>query len=335
MKVKIAGAWKEILGIWCKVSGVWKPVSGIWNKVSGVFREETGADLGTGTLSDVEVVDNQLGLSKIVIGDYYNEGVEGVLWVTGYTYQSGEIVKGANHIYLRAYYDGKYSERTAVTDVAVDLTNAYKVKIDWYNDSSDSYRSKRRSAFVVSTEKMSSLATYDARIHREGPFSRRVDEIDVSGLTGNYYLRVHSRGEDGYVNRVYFYKVWAEDAVGNILYEYKPSGYRIWQPLDLSAAITATGSLIKFSKITPTGTTLKVYALLTDSDSVPAHDDSGWEEQTDGTALTVVTEDADMVGKLLYLKVEMSTTDPSVTPSLSRWYALVLGNGTTQWIKVS
>jgi len=290
-----------------------------------IEREEAGADLGTGTLSGIEVSDNKLELLKNTIGDYYIEGVEGVLWVTGYTYHSGEIVKRADHIYLNAYYDGNYSERTAVTDVAVDLTNAYKVKIEWYNDSSSSNSSKRRSAFVVSTQKMSSLATYDARIYREGPFSRRVDEIDVSGLTGNYYLRVHSRGEDGYVNRVYLYKVWAEDAVGNILYEYNPSGYRIWPVLNSSACREVEGSLVQFTKNQPSGTELKVYALKTTSDVEPDPADPNWAEQTSGQPLTVISVGEDLDGKRIWTKIAASTTDPAVTPTLSLLRVVISG----------
>ena len=115
---------------------------------------------------------------------------------------------------------------------------------------------------------------------------------------------------------------------------YKSSGYKIWLPLNLSAVITAWDSSIEFTKSTPVNTDLKVYALLTDTDAVPAHNNPGWSEQASGTALTVVAEGMNVDGKRLWLKAVLSTADASVTPSLSRWYARV-AQFTKSWLDIS
>ena len=138
----------------------------------------------------------------------YTLGVEDVAWVVGYSNGSGSQSKESDHLYVYAYGGG--AERTYVTDLAVNLTAYSKLWIDW-SGSSDPDGAVR---LVASTSKTSSSATYNARLSKGGSFSRREDSLDVSGLSGDHYIRIHAAGtsEADYSATLRTYKIWLESA---------------------------------------------------------------------------------------------------------------------------
>jgi hypothetical protein len=92
-------------------------------------------------------------------------------------------------------------------------------------------------------------------------------------------------------------KIWWDDQTG--------TGNRITKPINLSSIVTAKDSEIIINKEEPDGYDgeVKVYALVNStSHSVPALDSVGWQEQTSGNALTVITPNEDYRGKFLWLK---------------------------------
>ena len=138
-------------------------------------------------------------------GYIYNESTHEDMWVVGYddvgSYNS--FTKQADHLRIRAG-DWEYeSEMAAVTDEMVDLTGIDLIEIDWAShDENDGL-----SALIASTNKDGDATIYDARFIRNYAFVRRIDTLDVSGLTGNHYIRIHAvqNIKDSYT--VYAYKV--------------------------------------------------------------------------------------------------------------------------------
>ncbi len=46
-------------------------------------------------------------------------------------------------------------------------------------------------ALVVSSSKTADANVYDAQLVKSGGFGRTTDYLNVSGLSGNYYIRIH------------------------------------------------------------------------------------------------------------------------------------------------
>ena len=136
----------------------------------------------------------------------YKEGAEPVSWVVGYS--AGTIVntqsKEADHLYLQARSVGV---RTYVTDSTVDLTNISTVWIDWENVGD----ATQYSCLIASTNKTATYISYNARLLVTGNFSRTEQSLDVSGLSGNHYIRIHATGPvDLAYSKIKAYKVWVK-----------------------------------------------------------------------------------------------------------------------------
>jgi len=153
----------------------------------------------------------QLAYTPIADTYLYNEGVGGDDWVVGYIKATGGMLKRASYIELYALNSGATAEGTVVTDALVDLTDVNTIHIDWLNNGNAS--DDNESYLVVSTNKTDSHATYDARLAKVNTFTRTTDTLDVSGLTGDHYIRVHARDANAtaqVVSGVYMYKLWLE-----------------------------------------------------------------------------------------------------------------------------
>jgi hypothetical protein len=60
---------------------------------------------------------------------------------------------------------------------------------------------------------MDGYDVFDARLMMADFGDRRVEELDISGLSGNYYIRVHAvdaAADPGFAVDVFAYKVWLE-----------------------------------------------------------------------------------------------------------------------------
>ena len=160
-------------------------------------------------------VDENGKLSTLDGNIYYFEGNENTTltggWVEGASQSTGNQSKQADHLYLESS-SSSIALRTYVTDTLVDLSDINVLKIDWENIGASNVNNY--SAFVVSTSKSADQAMYDARILAQNLFSRKIDELDVSMLTGSYYVRVHARDGGSSVNIpsiVKCFKIWGED----------------------------------------------------------------------------------------------------------------------------
>lgn len=115
-------------------------------------------------------------------------------------------------IYILA--SGSSSESYAVTNTSIDLTPYSKVGIVWECIEYESQGGSASGSLVASTTKNATKDTYDARVLRLAPFygnQGKVDILDVSSLSGNYYIRVHSFNyNSGSDTAITIYGIWLE-----------------------------------------------------------------------------------------------------------------------------
>jgi hypothetical protein len=150
---------------------------------------------------------------------YYTNGTQNVAWTTGYSLGSfGFVSFGSSSIFVYAGSSSGESttnQRTARTTNTVDLTNISTLYIDWQGITS-SPATLQTANFIVSTSSTGTFSTFNARtqvIFSSFGGDRRTSSLDVSGLTGNYFIRVHSRDGSstfGRWNEIIVYRVWGE-----------------------------------------------------------------------------------------------------------------------------
>jgi len=129
----------------------------------------------------------------------YFEGQELVSWVQGSrsSVSTGGFVnlaKESNNLFIEARDSRRAVHGTWVTNALIDLTQWNKLAIDWAGVGEDGNDCKY--ALIISTEKMSGPSIADRSLRATRRFSRRTRDIDVSDLTGLYYIRVHAEDAD-------------------------------------------------------------------------------------------------------------------------------------------
>ena len=136
----------------------------------------------------------------------YNEGVGENDWVVGIDEITGSgttsATKETEYLRLEAVAGGSLgtSEVSFVTDDLIDLTpvNVVKINID-LSGSVDGY-----AHFVVSDNKNSNRNTFDvSKILQADNTGNHIITLDVSALTGEYYIRIHAYdilGPSCYIN---------------------------------------------------------------------------------------------------------------------------------------
>jgi len=125
------------------------------------------------------------------VGYIYNGSVYNPFWVNGYSHGDGSQYLYTDSMYLNANQVRGTAEKTFVTDNPVDLTCINTIAIDWENIGFDG--ENNRSYLVVSaSSKFGRYDNNDIKLETRKPFTRRIDTLDVSTLTGTYYIRVHA-----------------------------------------------------------------------------------------------------------------------------------------------
>lgn len=138
-------------------------------------------------------------------------------WVLGYQTASGTNTKNLDNLQMTAGVgSASLSERAYTTDIAVNLTDISKIKIEWEANIAYGASSNDGVSLNISTSKSESHGVFNARLYKQASFSKMVDSVDVSGLSGVHYVRVHAvagatfSGQDYAVNNLQIYKVWGE-----------------------------------------------------------------------------------------------------------------------------
>jgi hypothetical protein len=143
--------------------------------------------------------------------NYFTNGTQNVPWTTGYsTGFRGEAYLYNAGMYLTAGLLGSgVNERTLRTTNTVNLTN---INTLYFEAAITTTGNAQQFNFIVSTSSTGSSTTFNARTQVLAGFGdTQIYSLDVSGLSGNYFIRIHSRdgstssstGNQGNVFRVY------------------------------------------------------------------------------------------------------------------------------------
>ncbi len=146
----------------------------------------------------------------------YNEGDEVVGWEVGIASGNGSQSKEADHLYIEATQ--RSADFSYVTEVEVNFTGVNTLWVDWDQAvSNENIGPTNRSYLNVGGNSDSGRDTYDEQllhIWDADPHARRQDSLDVSGLSGNYLVRVHGQGGDDFGGgshcKLKVHKVWVE-----------------------------------------------------------------------------------------------------------------------------
>ncbi len=125
---------------------------------------------------------------KIPSQNYYDNGLEFIPLVEGYSESVGAQSKESDHLHLEA--TSVKAQRAYVSELPIDLTHVNKLMIDWKSVGAESNNNK--SYLIVSTEKMGGLDVRTSYLAYQNAFSRQWSSLDVSNLSGSFYIRVHT-----------------------------------------------------------------------------------------------------------------------------------------------
>ena len=143
--------------------------------------------------------------------NYFTNGTQNVPWTTGYsTGNAGDAYIDSASMYLTAGYSGtQVNERSLRTTNTVSLTGVNTLYCEVAFNSTGNAQSF---SFIASTSSTGTSSTFNARTQLTGGFGdTQIISLDVSGLSGNYFIRVHSR--DGSTasfngNDATVYRIW-------------------------------------------------------------------------------------------------------------------------------
>jgi hypothetical protein len=143
----------------------------------------------------------------------YSYGTEYVPWVTGYSRGSGASQsKRSDHFYFN-HPERTVTERTYVTDTMINLSNVLALIVEWEGLSDGTWASGAYEPYLVVGSTKTGSGTSGVITFLSGPsgmnFSRRIQMLDVSSLTGNYYIRIHSQclntlGDESFQRKIYY-----------------------------------------------------------------------------------------------------------------------------------
>ncbi len=195
---------------------------------------ETSRNISFTVTEERHLVANFVEVAELMIYDHGDELVDiarGIFWHNAERQDAKELIKNPDHLLLRA--QGTRTAKSGsngivevafVTDEPVDLTGYLTVYVQWYNDGASS--NNNESYLIASTVRGIDNGTntggynvYNARVQERNRFGSAealvTSSIDVSGLDGLYYIRVHARDSitsrnNSALSQLRVYKIWAE-----------------------------------------------------------------------------------------------------------------------------
>ena len=151
-------------------------------------------------------------------GDEY-EGVTGG-WVAGNLLNEARVTlsKESDHMYLYVAGTGGtsgYAYAIYVTDKKINLTAFNKISIEWRNTGENIGNNTSR--LCVGTKDTSQFdpsgGTIEAAVDRDGTFTKRVTELDITGVSGEHHILVKAM-DRGTITRaiseLFCYNIWRE-----------------------------------------------------------------------------------------------------------------------------
>lgn len=150
--------------------------------------------------------------------DYYNAGTELVPFSPAYSLGGdGSVTELSGSALIQAGWGGlnaDINERSWATTSSVDLTNVNTLYIDWDIQTLDF--ATGTAAIVAGTSRSVSFTSFSARtvvqIELGGSTGRQTSSVNVSSLSGNFFIRVHARDTRGTLTgtQVTVYRIWGE-----------------------------------------------------------------------------------------------------------------------------
>ncbi|MBM7577658.1 hypothetical protein [Jeotgalibacillus terrae] len=181
---------------WINISGTWTEVKNVWQNVGGVWKEKV---LPKGNISGVWKEFMQY------LVQIYKEGIEYIPMVQARLGGTGSFVeKRASDIRIRSGGQFNNENTSVATDIPIDLTNLSTLYVDWAASGPGDF------SVAISPVKNSYFQSYTARIRNGSNFSRRVQSLDISSLSGEYYIIVHCVSGNLNFADVYLYELRIE-----------------------------------------------------------------------------------------------------------------------------
>lgn len=192
--VKVGGVWKEVKNVWVNAGGVWRQkvipkvnIGGIWKEVMQYLIE------------------------------IYNNGVEGVALVKGFDSSRAleTITRNPSDIQLklRCAFDPSGPVTVSfglTTDSMVDVTDYSSLKISLGDVYLNTSQQTRTAYLIVSNNKTGNYTAYVSRLAFGQTNANSVLSLDVSSLSGSYYVQVHMVTNDSVESYLHFNKLWLE-----------------------------------------------------------------------------------------------------------------------------
>lgn len=172
----------------------------------------TKIEIGTTNVKDVRI-----GSGSPIYINIYDNGTTTYSMTTGYsTGTDGSALLLSNDIYLAAGYSGTNTttnERTYRTSGLVDLANIKTIYADISDAAVRGLGTSNNYFLVVSTSATGSSGTFNARASLAVSFITEPTtlSLDVSALTGSYYIRIHVRDGSTNINQgsaVWTRRIW-------------------------------------------------------------------------------------------------------------------------------
>lgn len=183
---RVGGIWRENDVLSVRVNGTWREVDTGYVRVAGIWREVYQGYI-------VSVV--------YVAGDEYLEGY----WEDAGGTGDGSFYQHDDWMRVSSWgtqWGG--GQRTGRSIVNVDLTGWWDLIFDWAQTQSGN----GRSYLGVSTHSHYSYFYYNEYAEFEGRVSRRETVIDLSNLSGDYWVKFTARSFADWNNcMVYIYKI--------------------------------------------------------------------------------------------------------------------------------
>lgn len=197
----------QVLGVAASAKSALAEMSQEITNHKNIYISETEPSIGDGENGDVWFV------VEPIYEKYYTEGVEDVDWVVGYSIGNGAQSKEAGYLHLELSDNATGSgNRTYVTDTLIDLSLIKTLKFELeITDASDDFGARYGvSESKTSGNNSSYYVVYDTK---SGDRARSIYSLDVTAITGSYYIRIAvmdtSTSEDR-SGKVNVYKVWGE-----------------------------------------------------------------------------------------------------------------------------
>lgn len=182
--VNIGGSWHNVKAAWLNVAGVWKKITPKGN-IAGVWKEFIQYAL------------------KV-----YDYGVENIKIVEGYRNGNrGTITKNSDHIRLYVSNQSSQDDIGMETETMIDVTPYKSIKMI-YDLSSTAGTGNL--CFKIDTNKASSQNSYVARNLLNVVGSNLETSIDVSEMSGEFYIQAIALASNYNFTEAKIYAIWLE-----------------------------------------------------------------------------------------------------------------------------